>query len=489
MNKDVRLKPIMFVGTGSDVGKSVINAAFCRIFLQDGYRPAPFKAQNMSLNSYATKDQLEIGRAQAVQAEACGIECMVEMNPILLKPTNNTSAQVVLNGKPAGNKSASEYFEKTDRDELFRHATRAFDRLNASFNPVVLEGAGSISEINLWDKDIVNMRMALHADAAVYLVADIDKGGVFASVYGSVKLLPENERRLIKGIVINKFRGDIALFREGRRILEELTGIPVVGVIPYFKDIFVEQEDSVVLDSRTPAATGKTIRIAVVLLKQMSNFTDFNMLEQLPDVQLVYATKPAELTDADIVILPGSKNTISDLMYLRSSGFAKAILEHHRKKKPLYGICGGFQMMGQWIADPQHIEGEVDQMPGLGIFPVSTTLAGGKTTRQCRFDMVDAAVSGEGYEIHSGITPTDKPFAILDNGEPDGYFLNEKTWGTYIHGVFDNASVIDEILKCAGVSASAAVDYKTVKEEGYNRLADWVRGNVDLEYIYNTLKV
>lgn len=489
MKKDVRLKPIMFVGTGSDVGKSVINTAFCRIFLQDGYKPAPFKAQNMSLNSYATKDELEIGRAQAVQAEACGIDCMVEMNPILLKPSSNISAQVVLNGKPAGNKSASEYFEKTDRDELFRHATQAFDRLEASFNPVVLEGAGSISEVNLWDKDIVNMRMALHADAAVYLVADIDKGGVFASVYGSVKLLPENERRLIKGVVINKFRGDIALFHEGRKILEELTGIPVVGVIPYFRDIFVEQEDSVVLDSYKLGGTGKKKRIAVVLLKQMSNFTDFNMLQQLSDVQLFYASKPEELIDADIVILPGSKNTISDLLYLRSSGFANAIMEHHLKNKPLYGVCGGFQMMGQWVYDPDHIESEIEEMPGLGILSVSTTLAEGKTTRQCRFDMVNTAVSGEGYEIHSGITPTDKPFAILDNGEPDGYYLNERTWGTYLHGVFDNSSVINEILRCADISTHAALDYKSVKEEGYNRLANLVRQNVDLEYIYNTLKV
>lgn len=482
-----RLKPIMFVGTGSDVGKSVINAAFCRIFLQDGYKPAPFKAQNMSLNSFATKDELEIGRAQAVQAEACGLECMVEMNPILLKPTDNITAQVILNGKPAGNKKASEYFEKTDRNILFEHATRAFDKLNALYNPVVLEGAGSISEMNLWEKDIVNMRMALYADAAVYMIADIDRGGVFGSVYGTVKLLPENERKLIKGILINKFRGDINLFHEGRKILEELTGIPVIGIIPYFKDIFIEQEDAVVLDNRKTEVHANNIRIAVVLLKHMSNFTDFNMLERQPGVKLFYALHPEELTDSDIVIIPGSKNTISDLIYLRSSGFAKAILQHHHKNKPLYGICGGFQMMGQMISDPDKIEGDIESMPGLGILPVSTTIAKGKTTRQCSFRTCAFMAAGEGYEIHSGITPTNRPFAVMENGDKEGYYLNENTWGTYIHGVFDNTEVITEILKRIDASITTTIDYKTEKEEGYNRLADCVRKNVNMDYIYKSL--
>lgn len=487
--KNKRLKPIMFVGTGSDVGKSVINAAFCRIFLQDGYQPAPFKAQNMSLNSYVTKDELEIGRAQAVQAEACGIDCMVEMNPILLKPTNSISAQVVLNGKATKNKSASEYFEKTDRDFLFEHAKKAFDTLNGQYNPIVLEGAGSISEINLWDKDIVNMRMALYAEAVVYLIADIDRGGVFGSVYGSIQLLPENERKSIKGIIINKFRGDINLFREGQKILEDLTGIPVVGVIPYFKDIFVEQEDSVVLDSYRSEISDKKTRVAVVLLKHMSNFTDFNIFEQHPSVQLLYASHIEELENADIIIIPGSKNTISDLQYLRSSGLAKAIKKHHLKNKPLYGICGGFQMMGEMVYDPDHVEGGIEAMPGLGIFPVSTTLDGSKTTRQCQFNTVEFQTSGIGYEIHCGITHSNKPFAILDNDKSDGYFLNENTWGTYIHGVFDNTSILTRILRQVDSSIETSVDYKQIKEEGYNRLADWVHENVDMEYIYKTMNI
>ena len=486
MNK---LKPIMFVGTGSDVGKSVINAAFCRIFLQDGYHPAPFKAQNMSLNSYATKDQLEIGRAQAVQAEACGIECCVEMNPVLLKPTNYLSSQVVLNGKPVGNKTASEYFQHTDRDELFAEVTSAFDRLSNRYNPIVLEGAGSISEMNLWDKDIVNMRMALYADAATYLIADIDKGGVFASVYGSVMLLPEKERQAIKGIIINKFRGDINLFTKGRRMLEELTGIPVVAVVPYFQDIFIEQEDSVCIERQDSTKEQKPVKVAVVLLRHMSNFTDFNTIGQLDDVLLTYVHNPREIDSADIVIIPGSKNTISDLEYLRSSGMANAILKHHRKGKPLYGICGGFQMMGEWVNDPLHIEGNISSMPGLGILPVSTTIGEGKETRQCSFTMVNQEGKGEGYEIHAGETPTDSPFAILDNGKKDGYYLNNSTWGTYIHGVLDNTNVIRSILSQVDHTIDLTVDYKSRKEENYNLLAEWVRKHTDMEYIYQTLHI
>ena len=352
----------MFVGTGSDVGKSVVNAAFCRIFKQDGYTPAPFKAQNMSLNSYATPNGLEIGRAQAMQAEACGIACNSDMNPILLKPTSYTASQVILNGKSLGNKSASEYFLKTDRDWLFSEAMKAYHRLNEQYNPIVIEGAGSISEINLWDKDITNMRVAIEADASVFLIADIDRGGVFASVYGTITLLPENERKLIKGIIINKFRGDISLFSDGKKIIEDLTGIPVVGIIPWFRDIFIDDEDSVVIDSKQQFAKDNKINIAVVLLKHMSNFTDFNYLERIPEVHLFYAANPSDIEKADIVIIPGSKNTISDMQYLRNSGMAKAILNAHTAQKAVYGICGGYQIMGAEIRDPQHIEGDIGNL-------------------------------------------------------------------------------------------------------------------------------
>jgi len=338
------LKPIMFVGTGSDVGKSVVNTAFCRVFLQDGYNPAPFKAQNMSLNSYATNEDLEIGRAQAVQAEACGIECLSDMNPVLLKPTDHTNAQVVLNGKPAGNKSAAEYFNKNHRDGYFKNVTSAYNRLKKNYNPIVIEGAGSISEVNLWSTDIVNMRMALYSKASVFLVADIDKGGIFGSLYGTVLLLPEEERKAIRGIIINKFRGDIKLFSQGKEIIEKLTGIPVVGILPWFDDIFIEQEDSVFLDNPKTKISEREVNIAVVLLKHLSNFTDFNTLAQVPGINLIYTRNLTELQKADIIIIPGSKNTIADLAFLRSEGLAGVILRHYSEGKPLYGISDNGRM-------------------------------------------------------------------------------------------------------------------------------------------------
>lgn len=283
-----RLHPLMFAGTGSDVGKSIISAAFCRIFKQDGYRPAPFKAQNMALNSYATPEGLEIGRAQAVQAEAAGVPCHTDMNPLLLKPQSDCTSQVVLNGRPIGNRSAYGYFHKEGREELRREVCAAYDRLSKKYNPVVLEGAGSISEINLREVDLVNLPMAMYAGADVILVADIDRGGVFASVYGSVMLLTPEERKHVKGILINKFRGDIRLFESGVKMLEELCGIPVVGVVPYYKDIYIEEEDSLALATKSLQAEQGKVNIAVVLLRHLSNFTDFNVLERDPRVHLLY---------------------------------------------------------------------------------------------------------------------------------------------------------------------------------------------------------
>ncbi len=484
-----RLKPIMFVGTGSDVGKSIVNAGFCRIFLQDGYSPAPFKAQNMSLNSYPTKDQLEIGRAQAVQAEACGLECTVDMNPILLKPTTNYSSQVVVCGKPRGNSTAKEYFRGDNRAELFEEAKAAFNRLSASYSPIVLEGAGSISEVNLWDKDIVNMRMAEYAEAATYLVADIDRGGVFASVYGSIMLLPEHQRRLIKGVIINKFRGDVSLFDDGRRIIEELTGVPVVGLLPLFEDIFIEQEDSVVLDKlKRKASSEGGVNIGVVLLRSISNFTDFNILDRHPSVNLFYAESAEQLLDADIVIIPGSKSTISDMIYLRDRGFVEAILRHYKAGKPIYGICGGYQIMGEMIYDPLHVEGEIDAIAALGILPVSTTIEGGKRTKQCHFKMFNSDAEGEGYEIHAGVTNSDSPLCRLDDGSSDGCYQSERCWGSYIHGIFDNTSVINDILTLVDTELiSDTESYAEMKERNYNLLADRIREYVDMDQIYSSL--
>ena len=485
------LRPIMFVGTGSDVGKSIINAGFCRIFKQDGYSPAPFKAQNMSLNSFAGTDGLELGRAQAVQAEACRIEPCSEMNPILLKPTSNQNAQVVLNGKPIGNQSAKEYFLGADRDALFSEAMKAYRKLESQYNPMVIEGAGSISEINLRDKDITNMRVALEVNAAVILVTDIDRGGVFGSVYGTLELLPPEERALVKGILINKFRGDIDLFTEGRQMMEQLTGVPVVGVVPYFQDIHIDDEDSVVIDHKSGKTREGLVNVAVVLLRHMSNFTDFNVLERVPEINLFYTANPEEIEKADVVIVPGSKNTIADLESLRRSGLAKAILNSHQNGNAVYGICGGYQMMGREIHDPEHIEGSVEFMPGLGILPVVTTLTGEKRTVQSEFTFRNKKETCKGYEIHMGTTELleGMPLTKLSDGTADGCFVNGKTWGTYLHGIFDNLPVIQSILKnCGNKTQLQEFNYAEYKNEQYNKLAAHIRNSCDLKYIYQAMK-
>jgi adenosylcobyric acid synthase len=484
-------RPIMFVGTGSDVGKSIINAGFCRIFKQDGYTPAPFKAQNMSLNSFAGKDGLELGRAQAVQAEACGIEPCSEMNPILLKPTSNQNAQIVLNGKPLGNQSAKEYFFGTDRDQLFSEAMKAYKVLASKYNPMVIEGAGSISEINLREKDIVNMRVALEVNAAVILVADIDRGGVFGSVYGTLELLPPEERVLVKGILINKFRGDIDLFTEGRKMMEEITGLPVIGVVPFFRDIHIDDEDSVVLDHKFGKTKEGMVNIAVVLLPHMSNFTDFNVLERTPGINLFYTANNIEVEKANVVIIPGSKNTVGDLTYLRNNGLAQSILKSQENGNAIIGICGGYQMMGEEIHDPEAVEGSVKSMPGLGILPVKTTLTQEKRTVQSEFRFRNENELCKGYEIHMGLSEMHggNPLALLTDGTEDGCFLNEKTWGTYLHGIFDNQVVVKSLLKSCGKEIqSSEFDYLDYKNEQYDKLAEHIRKCCNLEFIYRTLK-
>ncbi len=486
------LRPIMFVGTGSDVGKSIINTAFCRIFKQDGYHPAPFKAQNMSLNSFATPDGLEIGRAQAVQAEACGIDCEVEMNPVLLKPTGDTESQVVLLGKPVGHQSAVEYFNQTDRDILFNKVMAAYSVLEQKYNPIVIEGAGSISEINLRDRDITNMRVATDKKAAVFLVADIDRGGLFGSVYGTLELLLPDERELIEGIIINKFRGDLSLFESGKKQLELLTGVPVTAIIPWYDSIFIEEEDSVVLKTKSVTASKDKVNVAVVLLQHMSNFTDFLLLERIKTVHLYYASTPDDLKDADVIILPGSKNTIADLNHLRKQGMAAAIIRAHQEGKALFGICGGYQMMGLEIRDPDKVEGNVEIIPGLGILPVRTVLTPAKTTKQVSFNFLDSDENCQGYEIHMGITETDEqgsPLCLIKRDRPDGYFLNQKTWGTYIHGIFDNEVVLSSITGIEFSSEGFNLDLKAFKEQQYDKLADLVRQNTDLNQVYQALKI
>ena len=488
-----KLHPIMFAGTGSDVGKSVITTAFCRIFLQDGYHPAPFKAQNMALNSFATPEGLEIGRAQAVQAEAAGIPCHTDMNPLLLKPTSDTVSQVILNGKPLGNQSASQYFRKEGRDVLRKEVNEAFDRLEKRYNPIVLEGAGSVSEINLRELDLVNLPMAIYAGADVILVADIDRGGVFASVYGSVMLMTEEERKHVKGILVNKFRGDIRLFESGVKMLEELCGIPVIGVIPYYKNIYIEEEDSVMLQTKNRWASQSKINIAVVLLRHLSNFTDFNILERDSRVHLYYTNNTNEIEKANIILIPGSKNTISDLYELRRNGVAQSIIRAHKEGATVMGICGGYQMMGQEVCDLLHVEGKIERLPGLQLLPVSTEIQDEKITRQVEFTFLDSTIPCQGYEIHMGRTvPINNsdytPLNSLMDGSKDGFYLNHKCFGTYIHGILDNAVFIDFLLKPYTETISdKSFDIRSYKEEQYNKLADHVRNHVNMALVYEIM--
>ncbi len=480
----------MFAGTGSDVGKSIIAAAFCRIFRQDGYHPAPFKAQNMALNSYATPDGLEIGRAQAVQAEAAGIACHTDMNPLLLKPQSDHTSQVVLGGKPIGTKNAYDYWRRGQSDIDFRgEVCKAFDRLAARYNPIVMEGAGSISEINLRDTDLVNMSMARHAHADVILVGDIDRGGVFASVYGSIALQTPEDRPLIKGIIVNKFRGDMSLFDEGRRMMEDLCGVPVLGIVSYYKDIHIEEEDSVALSQKSMEAERGKVNIAVVMLQHLSNYTDFDSLEQDPRVHLFYTNNVDDIKKADIIILPGTKSTLHDLYELRRNGCAQAIVRAHRNGATVLGICGGYQMMGIEVCDPHHVEGDIERLPGLGLLPTTTNMSGEKTTRQVTCEY------GQGYEIHMGEThpfgdAPHSPLLHLGDGREDGYLVDAKCMGTYVHGILDNTPFVEFLLAPFAKKMALAgkpFDYHAFKEEQYDKLAAHVRQHVDMERIYKIL--
>ncbi len=515
-----QLLPIMFAGTGSDVGKSVIATAFCRIFLQDGYHPAPFKAQNMALNSYATPEGLEIGRAQAVQAEAAGIPCHTDMNPLLLKPSSDKTSQVVLNGQPIGNQGAYDYFRGGEgREKLRKEVCAAFDRLAGRFNPIVMEGAGSIAEVNLRKVDLVNMPMAIHAGAKVILVADIDRGGVFASVYGSIMLLTEEERKHIAGIIINKFRGDLRLFDEGVKIIEDLCKVPVLGVLPFLKDIHIEEEDSVAMEAKQHQAQEGKVNVAVVLLSHLSNFTDFNTLERDDRIHLFYTNNTDDLRRADIIIIPGSKSTISDLMEIRRNGVAQAILQAYHDGKTIFGICGGYQMMGLSVADPSHIEGATERMPGLGLLPVETVIGEDKRTVQTQFHFLHYPTLCQGYEIHMGtsricepeehdspvqprdassVQTTPSPLTTSADGRTEGCYVNDRCMGTYMHGILDNPVVIDHLLRpfdevnkerrmSGHATSNEHIDYATYKQQQYDLLAAEVRRHVDMAKIYDIL--
>ena len=498
-------KTIMFQGTSSHVGKSILTTALCRIFRQDGYRVVPFKAQNMALNSYVTPSGGEMGRAQVAQAEAAGLEPAVEMNPVLLKPTGNSRSQVIVMGRPIGVMSATEYHAGYST-KLLGVISDCLTELQERFDIVVIEGAGSPAEVNLKANDIVNMRVALMVQAPVFLIADIDRGGAIASVVGTMSLLEPEEQERVQGIILNKFRGDINLLRPAFDVILAKTGKPVVGVIPHLADIGIDDEDSVSLDDKK-SASGRDLEIAVLRLPKISNFTDFDPLLREPDVSLRYVREGEALGNPDLIILPGSKNTTEDLLYLKEQGFDASIQKLAAAGTPVIGICGGYQMLGRKVADPLHTESAMDELDGLGLIPAVTTFAPDKVTHQVNAlmglqPMLGAETSDArltGYEIHMGRTefigPVSPAFKIVqrsgeivafDDGfvSPDGLVM-----GTYIHGIFENdgyrRSLLDALRLRKGlpVLAGEVVSYLERKEAAYDRLADLVRENLDMEHV------
>ncbi|MGI5958940.1 MAG: cobyric acid synthase [Massiliimalia sp.] len=493
-------KAIMIQGTMSNAGKSLLAAGLCRVFKQDGYRVAPFKSQNMALNSFITQEGLEMGRAQVMQCEAAGIEPSVKMNPILLKPTNDVGSQVIVNGEVLGNMSAADYFRYKNR--LVPDIMKAYRALDEEYDIIVLEGAGSPAEINLKSEDIVNMGMAKMAKAPVLLAGDIDRGGVFAALAGTMMLLEEDEKQMVKGMVINKFRGDKEILRPGLSMLEDITHVPVVGVVPYLY-LDIDDEDSLSERFDRKTQTG-LIDIAVVRIPRISNFTDFNVLEAMDGVSLRYVKRPEELKDPDMVILPGTKNTMEDLLWLRESGMEAAILKLADKGKVIYGVCGGYQMLGQALHDPDGVE-HGGSLKGLGLLPIETTFAGQKTRTRVSGSFLQmsgilasmSTTALEGYEIHMGKTSfvgeEGTPLVSLDNGVIDGA-QKGNVYGSYVHGIFDREesakALITALMEHKGLDASAvsAFDRKAYKEHQYDLLADGVRQNMDMEAVYRILE-
>ena len=503
-------KKIMFQGTSSNVGKSILCTALCRILYRMGYKTVPFKAQNMALNSYVTKWGDEIGRAQVAQAEAAGIDPIVQMNPVLLKPTGNQSSQVVLMGKPVGVYSAKEYHTHYSLTALDK-VKESIAFLDENFEMIVIEGAGSPAEVNLKANDIVNMRIAKMTQAPVFLIADIDRGGAIASIVGTLELLEPEERDLIKGIVINKFRGDIKLLEPALTFIEEKTGKKVVGVIPAIENLDIDEEDSVALENKKNVGS-KDIQIAVIQTPKISNFTDFDALNYEPDVSVRFVGPGDIIGTPDLIILPGSKNTLADLTYLKNSGLADEIKDLAEKGTPVIGICGGNQMLGTAIYDPHHMEGDIEESEGLGLVNSTTTMKNQKTTHQVTFDVenlhfLNGTFSGSelvGYEIHMGDTkPNDdtvkRCFTITKRSETpitvvDGFIDGRhQVMGTYIHGVFDNDEfrrfIINQLRLRKGLEETPVVfHYFEHKNKAYNRLADIVEEHLDMDYIMTLLK-
>ena len=483
-----RTKCIMVQGTMSGAGKSLLCAGFCRVFAQDGLKVAPFKSQNMALNSYVTRNGLEMGRAQVVQAQAAGIEPDVRMNPILLKPSSDIGSQVIVNGEVRGQMSATEYFAM--KRQLIPDILEAYNSLAEENDVIVIEGAGSPAEINLRTDDIVNMGMAELVDAPVLLAGDIDRGGVFAQLYGTVALLEPQEQARIGGLIINKFRGDEAILRPGLTMLEEKTGIPVLGVVPYLR-VNVDDEDSLAPCLENQDAK-KPLDIAVIRLPRISNFTDFSLLDEHPAMGVRYVQSVRELGNPDLVILPGTKSTLSDLLWMRQNGLEAAVCKLAHAGVPVLGICGGYQMLGQSLSDPYGTEGG-GGMHGMGLLPIDTVFDAQKTRTRMQAKVVAPDFEGaqlDGYEIHTGKTTVHgDAFCILENGQPDGC-VNGNVFGTYLHGLFDTGSLTQKLAEflCQrkGISCeqAAPVSHRAYQEQQFDLLADGIRRALDMQKIY-----
>lgn len=495
---------IMCMGTSSHVGKSILVTALCRIFYRQGKRIVPFKAQNMALNSYVTRDGDEMGRAQVAQAEAAGLEPMVDMNPVLLKPTGNAASQVIIMGKPVGNMSAREYHRGYSL-QAFGAVKEALARLDKEYDTIVIEGAGSPAEVNLKANDIVNMRVAKHLNAPVLLIADIDRGGALASLVGTLELLDPEERDLVKGLIINKFRGDVSLLTPALDFLEEKTGKPVLGVVPHIEAMGIDDEDSVSLQEKQAVPTDGDVKIAVIQTPKISNFTDFDALAHEQDVALYYVQSADMLGEPDIIMLPGSKNTTEDMLYLEKSGLAELIKAHAAAGKAVIGICGGYQMLGELICDPEHTESDNDQVAGLGLLGMKTIFAKEKLTSQVEAECIDLGFMGQkinavglkGYEIHMGKTEFTRaeeahPFQIqLRRGKEcasaEGTAnVAGSVFGTYMHGVFDNdefrRSVLNAVRAVKGLEPLANMrNVLAEKQQAYEHLADVVEAALDMD--------
>ena len=496
-------KTIMIQGTMSGVGKSLITAGLCRIFKQDGYKAAPFKSQNMSLNSYITKEGLEMGRAQVMQAEAAGIQPSVFMNPILLKPCSDVGSQVIVNGEVLGNMSAREYFAY--KKTLIPEIKKALETLSRAHDIIVIEGAGSPAEINLKQDDIVNMGMAKLAGAPVLLVGDIDRGGVFAQLIGTVLLLTAEEQKRVKGLVINKFRGDKTLLDPGIDMLKEKIEIPVVGVTPYM-EIDLDDEDSLTERFNREKDQG-LIDIAVIRLPRISNFTDFNVFELIPKVSLRYVKTPGDLGSPDMILLPGSKNTMEDLLWLRQCGLEQLILKQASQGTIIFGICGGYQMLGVVLSDPHHVEAG-GMVKGMGLLPIETVFSKEKTRSRVKGKFLElegdlSDLSGapvEGYEIHMGTSVQHgdaKPLTFFEDKAEGVTKLcgtcEKNVYGTYLHGIFDLEDTAEQIVRAVGkkkgidLSDIPVTDYAQLKEAQYDLLADELRKHLDMKKIYEIL--